>query len=142
MLSLGVVLGAVLIGAAIVGFLSARRRLVINDRGIRDPNLGLGWILWEEIEGLYPPTARGTETLHLRVRVSERLSRILRRRRRAGSSAEPLSGALDVRLDLAGSDVSAVEVLQRMLARLPDERITPSRGKTAPLIRKLESQVQ
>lgn len=61
-------------------------RLRIGQQGILDRNLGWGWIPWSEIEGAYPPTLDHAETLRLQLRVTERLERVLRRRRRAADA--------------------------------------------------------
>jgi hypothetical protein len=96
-------------------------RLVVGERGIRQRGQGWGWIPWEEIEGAYPPTVGETDILRLRLRVTERLARILRKRRRMDEHA-PLEDRLEIRLDLADSDVNAVELLQEILAHQPPDR--------------------
>jgi hypothetical protein len=108
--------------AILLWFLSHRTpRLVVGDRGIRQRGQGWGWIPWEEIEGAYPPTAGETDILRLRLRVTERLARILRKRRRMDEHA-PLEDRLEIRLDLADSDVNAVELLQEILAHQPPDQ--------------------
>jgi len=87
--------------------------LVIDDRGILDRRSRLGWIRWDEIEGAYRSRAPETETLCLRVRLSDRLRRRLSRRGREVSA----DGAVVVPLRLAGTDVTEVEVLQEILFR-------------------------
>jgi hypothetical protein len=91
-------------------------RLVIGERGILAPGRGWGWIPWDEVEGAYPPTAAETETLRVRLRMTERLARVLRARRRLRADA-PLEKAVELRLDLSGSDRAPVEVLQEILVR-------------------------
>jgi len=86
--------------------LRPRLRLLVDERGILDRRLRLGWIHWDEIEGAYPPSARDGEALRVRLR--------LRRRRSRGLSV-PDSGFSDVRLDLAGSPITAAELLQEIL---------------------------
>ena len=90
-------------------------RLEIGERGILQRGLGWGWIPWEEIEGAYPPTTSEVETVRLRLTVTERLARILRKRRRLNRGA-PVERSVEVRLDLAGSDLSAIDVLQEILS--------------------------
>ena len=92
-------------------------RIRVGDKGIFDPSLGLGWIRWGEIEGAYPPTPQDTESLHLKLRVTERLRRRLQR-----ISSAPASETIDVRLELRGTDLGALELLQQILAhaRCPD----------------------
>ncbi len=90
-------------------------RLEIDERGILQRDLGWGWIPWEEIEGAYPPTANEAETVRLRLTVTERLARILRKRRRLPREA-PVEDSVEVRLDLAGSELNAIEVLQEILS--------------------------
>ncbi len=90
-------------------------RLEIGERGILPRGLGWGWIPWEEIEGAYPPTASEAETVRLRLTVTERLARILRKRRRLPRET-PVEDSVEVRLDLAGSDLNAIDVLQEILS--------------------------
>ncbi len=90
-------------------------RLEIGERGILQRGLGWGWIPWEEIEGAYPPTAREDETVRLRLTVTKRLARILRKRRQLPGETR-LESPLEVRLDLAGSDLNAIDVLQEILS--------------------------
>ena len=98
-------------------------RLRVGERGILDRDLGWGWIPWEEIEGGYPPSADQGESIRLRLRVTDRLARVLRRRRRLPTTA-PLEEQIEVRFDLTGSGLSAVELLQQVIARRTD----PDRG--------------
>ena len=89
--------------------------LEIGERGILQRGLGWGWIPWEEIEGAYPPTASDAETVRLRLTVTERLARILRKRRHLPRETA-LEDSVEVRLDLAGSDLNAIDVLQEILS--------------------------
>ena len=93
-------------------------RLEIDERGILQRDLGWGWIPWEEIEGAYPPTANETDTMRLRLTVTERLARILRKRRRLPRET-PVEDSVEVRLDLAGSELNAIDVLQEILSHDP-----------------------
>jgi hypothetical protein len=114
-------------------FLAWRRlhpsaRLEICERGILDRSLGLGWIPWDEIEGAYPPRTGESETVRLRLRVTDRLTRALRSRRR-GPAAGPSDGqSVEIPLDLHDSDLDAVEVLQQIL----------SNGSSTPALTGLE----
>ena len=54
----------------------------VAERGIVAGDAGPGLIRWEEIEGAYPPTPDDGESVQLRLKVTERLSRALRRKRR------------------------------------------------------------
>jgi hypothetical protein len=101
-------------------FVHPTPRLVIGKRGILQRDLGWGWIPWDEIEGAYPPTAGEADTLRLRLRVTERLARVLRRKRR--SAADPAGESVEVRLDLRDTDVSAVDLLREILARQRPDR--------------------
>ncbi len=92
--------------------LNPPRRLVITDRGILDRGLRLGWIQWDEIEGAYQPRVGDQDRLRLKLRISDRLSRRLRRRFRRGGVPE----LMEVNLNLVGSSLSVVEILQRILA--------------------------
>ena len=103
-------------------------RLKISERGLRARDLGWGWILWDEIEGAYPPGVDQGETLRLRVRVTPRLAAAMRRR----GHPPPREDTVEIRLDLAGTGLSAVELLQRILARCGD---TPKNVARAQRIR-------
>lgn len=85
----------------------SRPRLVVTDRGILDRSLGLGWICWDEIEGAY----RSRPGVSLRLRPETRAARRLRRR------LDPASEQLTVRVDLDGTNVTPVELLQAVVAR-------------------------
>jgi len=102
-------------------------RLVVGERGILQRGLGWGWIRWDEIEGAYPPNLREADTLRLRLRVSERLARILRRRRRLAADT-PVEDSLELRLSLAGSEYNAVELLQEIMAHRAAQSADPTAG--------------
>jgi hypothetical protein len=89
--------------------------VLVSERGILDRRLPLGWIRWDEIEGAWGPTATDRDGLRLRLRASERLRRRLRGSREPGTEPEQRR-AIDVRLDLAGSSISPVELLQEILS--------------------------
>jgi len=74
-------------------------RLRVGRRGIHDRKLRLGWIRWDEIEGAYQPNAADVQSLRLK----------LRRARRS----------FEVRLDLADSDVTPIQLLQEIVSRNP-----------------------
>jgi hypothetical protein len=95
-------------------------RLVVSERGILQRGLGWGWIHWDEIEGAYPPSLDETDAVRLRLRVSERLARVLRRRRRLAADT-PVEDSIELRVSLAGSEYNAVELLQEILAHRPAE---------------------
>jgi hypothetical protein len=100
----------VLSGAIVVlayWLVRSRPRLVVTDRGILDRSLGLGWICWDEIEGAY----RSRPGVSLRLRPETRAARRLGRRR------DPAAGPLTVRVDLDGTNVTPVELLQAVVAR-------------------------
>ena len=70
------------------------RGLIVGRQGILQPELG-DWIPWDEIEGAYTPSA-GSESLHVRLR-------------------RPEAESEEIRLDLAGSRLTAEELLQEIL---------------------------
>ena len=90
--------------------------LVVGERGILQR--GLGWIPWDEIEGAYPPSIDEGDTLRLRLRLTDRLARVLRSRKRLDVNG-PAEDSVEVRLDLAHSEINAVELLQEILAHGP-----------------------
>jgi hypothetical protein len=85
----------------------SRTRLLVTDRGILDRSLGLGWICWDEIEGAY----RSRPGVSLRLRPETRAARRLLRQPDADRQE------LTVRVDLDGTDVTPVELLQAVVAR-------------------------
>jgi hypothetical protein len=85
--------------------------LEISERGILDRRLRLGWIPWAEIEGAYLPGPGDRDCLRIRLNAGPRLARRLRRRR-ASVAADPA----EVLVDLAGTQMSAVGVLQQIVA--------------------------
>jgi hypothetical protein len=95
-------------------WLNPPRRIVIDDRGILDRSLRMGWIRWHDIEGAYQPTSVD-DTLSLRLHPDRRAARRLRRARRAGADAD--QGVVDVYVNLSGTDVSALEILQLIVAK-------------------------
>ena len=91
--------------------LNPPRRVVVDERGILDRSLRVGWIRWDDIEGAYQPTSVD-ETLSLRLHSSHRVARRLRRTRRVARG----DGAVDVHVNLSGTDLSPVEILQLIMA--------------------------
>ena len=71
----------------------------------------IGWIRWNDIEGAYQPHAMD-DTLSVRLCPNGRSSRRLRRRRVSAAS-----DGIDIQLDLSGTDLSPVEILQEIMAR-------------------------
>jgi hypothetical protein len=102
--------------------LRRRRSVVIGERGVFTTDLGCGWIPWEEIEGVYPPSVEDADSLRVRVRVTERLCSLLRTHR--PPTACRVNGMLEIRLDLAQSPLTPGEVLLEILSRQPWERPT------------------
>jgi len=90
-------------------------RLEIGERGILDRSTGLGWIRWDEIEGAYQRRSLDQQSVFIRLRLSRRI-----RRRLQGSecdrAAQTPGASLDVRLDLAGTDVTPVDIVQEIMA--------------------------
>jgi hypothetical protein len=91
-------------------------RLVIGERGFLQRGLGWGWIPWSEVEGAYPPSVDEGDSVRVRLRVTRRLAEVLRARRRLAEDA-PLEQSVEVRLDLAGTDLNAVELLREIQVR-------------------------
>ena len=103
-------------------------RLEIGERGILDRSLGWGWIPWNEIEGAYPPTADRSETVRLKLRVTDRLARVLRKDKRGSDWDGPPRDSVEIQLDLKDSELNAVEVLQEILSHEGAE----SKGRETP----------
>jgi len=89
-------------------------RLEIGERGILDRTLGLGWIRWDEIEGAYQRRSLDQDCVFIRLRLSRRIRRRLDdlKRRPATSPVH----AFDIQLDLSGSDVTPVDIVQEIMA--------------------------
>ena len=90
-------------------------RIAVGEKGIRDRTLGLGWIRWDEIEGVWQPREGGGSRVQLRLRVSARLSRLLKRR-----SPDAVPDAVEVPVDLSGTHLSGIEVIQEIVSRATD----------------------
>jgi hypothetical protein len=118
-----------LAGAALLiwGLRGARGALVVGERGLLARDHGLGWIRWNEIEGAYPPSVRDTDSLLLRLRLSERLSRRLRRRNPALEPPPRPGESFELRVDLSGAEMGPVELLQEIVRRGggPDRKSEP-----------------
>ena len=127
-----VMLALVAIGLLAVGWrlLLPSRQLVVDDRGILDRRLRLGWIRWDEIEGAYQPSAQDNQRLRLRLRRSERLERRLLRQRRPAVASGLDPDSLDVQVNLAGTGMAPAELLQIIVAhgRLSAPRPAPELG--------------
>jgi hypothetical protein len=109
-------------------WIRACRRVEIGERGILDPRLGLGWIPWDEIEGAYPESCGRADRVRLRLRVTERLARLLSRRSRCARRLGPLQDHVEVELDLSRSDPSAIDVVLSIVNRTPaGQPVAPSR---------------
>lgn len=100
-------------------------RLEFGERGILDRNLGLGWIRWDEIEGAYQRHALEQTSVFLRLRPTERILRRLGQRREAGPGRAGRS--FDVRVDLTDADLTAVELVQEIMARGREAAPAPDR---------------
>lgn len=90
-------------------------RLEIGERGILDRTLGLGWIRWEEIEGAYQRRSIDQDSVFIRLHLSRRIRRRLDALKRKPAASSP-SDSLDVRLDLTGTDVTPVDIVQEIMA--------------------------
>jgi hypothetical protein len=92
-------------------------RLEIGERGILDRELGLGLIPWDEIEGAYPPRPDEADAIRLKLRHTERMAGILRRRARHPAIEIDAAGSVEIRLDLSGTELDPLEALARVLDR-------------------------
>ena len=108
---------AAAVGAAAAGglLLHPPSRLAVGPRGLLDRHSGLGWIPWDEIEGAYRPSGTRTDAVRLRVRVTERLARVLLRRRPELAPAAGRPRTIELDLELAGTELTPVELLRRIL---------------------------
>ena len=98
-------------------------RLQIGERGILDRAAKLGWVRWDEIEGAYLRRSEEPTAVFLRLRITERLARRLRRAE--PRQAPSVGQSFDLRLDLADTGFTAVELVQEIMAH--SERPAPAR---------------
>jgi hypothetical protein len=102
-----------------MNWLPGRAVVRIGDRGILHRGLGWGWIPWDEIEGAYPPAAGEGDVLRLKLRLTERLERVLGDHAPALVDGVPRPSSVEVRLDLTGTAVHPADLLLEILARGP-----------------------
>jgi len=76
--------------------------LRVDDRGLRVPGARLGLVPWHAIEGVWQPSRSDSEALHVRLRDDVLPCR---------------SRRTVLRIDLRGTDLSASELAQEILAR-------------------------
>ena len=119
--------------------LGSAPRLSVGRRGILLRESGLGWIPWDEIEGAYPPSAGDADSLFLRLRLSERLSRRLRRRN-PDLTPRPRAGeTFELRLDLSGAELSPMELLREVVAHGRATGASPGPGSARSSIESNDS---
>jgi hypothetical protein len=87
----------------------------VGVRGLLDRSLGWGWIPWDEIEGAYPPSLEHADRVGLRLRVTERLARVLGREGAAPAAGIPAT--VEIEVDLAGTGQSALDLLREIVER-------------------------
>ena len=95
-------------------------RLEIGERGILDRTLGLGWIRWDEIEGAYQRRSLDQDSVFIKLHLSRRI-----RRRLDGLKKRPAASpgdSVDIQLDLTGTGVTPVDILQEIMAHGPSHR--------------------
>ena len=107
-------LGLILVIALTWRMFQPAPRLEIGERGILDRGAKLGWIRWDEIDGAYQRRSVDPTAVFLRLRITERLARLLRR---ADPRRSPSVGqTFDLRLDLADTGFTTVELVQEIMA--------------------------
>lgn len=97
-------------------------RLEIGERGILDRTLGLGWIRWDEIEGAYQRRSLDQDRVFIRLRLSRRI-----RHKLDGLTWRPSASpanSFDVQLDLSGTEVTPVDIVQEIMAHGAPRRTT------------------
>ena len=105
------IVAALALAGGLLRFANPPTPVRIDARGIFDRRLGLGCISWDEIEGAWQPRDGSGRRIQLRLRVSKRLSRLLKRR-----SPDPVPAIVEVPVDLSGTQISGIEVIQEVLA--------------------------
>jgi hypothetical protein len=121
-IELALVLVAIAVALMLWRVLNPAPALQVGDCGILDRRLGTGWIHWDEIEGAYQPRGGHADVVRLRVHVSERLSRKLRGK----WSPENPPQRVELLLDVAETNISAVDVLQAILEHARKTAPVPS----------------
>jgi hypothetical protein len=124
-----VVLGWVTAGFAGLGLvvflwqlLDPRPRLAIDEYGIFDRMLGVGWIAWSDIERVYLHSINGIEFICLHVREPSAYIGKLSWIRRMLADANRALGFTELNVSLTGTTASTVEVLHLIHRYIQEQR--------------------
>ena len=110
-----------------------RPRLVIDERGVLDRTLGVGWIDWLDIEAARVMSIAGNDFIALELRNPEKYWVRLSNVKRAMASANRRLGFSDFNLNLSGVEAKTEEVFELLMkfcarARLDAAERPPARG--------------
>jgi hypothetical protein len=111
--------GVVFFGSGIPIFVwqlaDSRPRLVVDERGVLDRTLGVGLIVWGDIEAAYVRSINGNDFICLELRNREQYWRKLSKVKRAMAAANRSLGFTDFNLNLSGVDVNTDELFELVM---------------------------
>lgn len=111
--------GALFFGSGIPIFvwqiIDSRPRLIIDDNGILDRTLGVGYIAWRDIEAAYVQSISGNDFICLELRNTEHYAQKLSNVKRAMTAANRGLGFTDFNINLSGVDAKTDEVFELVM---------------------------
>jgi hypothetical protein len=102
--------------------LDRRPRVVIDEYGIFDRMLGVGWITWPDIDGAYVSAVNGVEFICLRVRKPSSYLGKLSWVRRKLAGANRVLGFTEFNVSVTGTSANTGEVFQLVERYLQEQR--------------------
>lgn len=93
----------------------SRPRLMIDDEGVTDRTLGVGRILWSDIQGAYVMSISGNDFICLDLKEPEKYWQKLSKVKRAMASANRKLGATEFNLNLSGVTASTEEIFELIM---------------------------
>lgn len=102
----------------LIQLLNTAPRIILNDEGIEDKSLGIGKILWDDIEAAYPNNIFTNKFISLQVRNIEKyLQRTSKPKRKLASYNQAL-GFETLNLNLVGLAISQKDIMTLITAHL------------------------
>ena len=95
--------------------LDRRPRLKIDDTGIVDRTLGIGKILWEDIDGAYKKAIQGNDFICLKLRNQDQYLGKLTAVKKAMVKANEKLGFTPISLNLSGLSANTDQILELVL---------------------------
>ncbi len=93
----------------------SRPRLIIDDEGVNDRTLGVGKILWKDIDGAYLKSIQNNDFICLQLNNTKKYLGKLSPIKQATASANEKLGFTPLSLNLSGVSVDADQVLELVL---------------------------